>query len=48
MIEFLQNNWFWIAVVGLFLFMQASGMSCCGHEKHKAQDGSDSTPEKDQ
>ncbi len=48
MIEFLQNNWFWIAVVGLFLFMHASGMGCCGHGGHKAHGGPNSKPEKDQ
>lgn len=32
--EFLQNNWFWIAVFVFFIWMHASGMSCGGHGEH--------------
>lgn len=32
--EFLQNNWFWIVVVLLFIGMHASGMGCCGQGRH--------------
>ncbi|MDP2603446.1 MAG: DUF2933 domain-containing protein [Deltaproteobacteria bacterium] len=28
--EFLQNNWFWIVVVGFFIWMHSSGMGCGG------------------
>ena len=33
--EFLQNNWFWIVVIGLFIWMQASGKGCGGLEKRE-------------
>jgi hypothetical protein len=29
--EFLQNNWFWLLLLGLFIWMHSSGMGCCGH-----------------
>lgn len=32
--EFLQNNWFWILLIGLFIWMHGSGMGCCGHGGH--------------
>jgi len=32
--EFLQNNWFWIAVFVFFVWMHASGMGCGGHGGH--------------
>ena len=33
--EFLQNNWFWIVVIGLFIWMQVSGRGCCGPAKRE-------------
>lgn len=33
--EFLQNNWFWLVLLGFFIWMHASGMGCCGHGGHK-------------
>jgi hypothetical protein len=41
--EFLQNNWFWIAVFIFFVWMHASGAGCGGHggyEKKKREEGS--------
>ncbi len=32
--DFIQNNWFWILLVGLFIWMHASGMGCGGHGGH--------------
>jgi len=32
--EFLQNNWIWLIVIGLFVWLQASGRGCCGHRSH--------------
>jgi hypothetical protein len=42
--EFLQNNWFWIVLVVLFVWMHASGMGCGGHshggeKKKKREEG---------
>ncbi len=37
--EFVQNNWFWILLVGLFIWMHTSGMGCGGHGKHGHGDG---------
>jgi hypothetical protein len=41
--EFLQNNWFWIAVFVFFILMHSSGMGCGGHgggeEKKKREEG---------
>ena len=36
--EFLQNNWFWIAVLVFFVWMHASGMGCGGHGGHGDKD----------
>jgi hypothetical protein len=36
--EFLQNNWFWIAVFVFFIWMHASGMGCGGHGRHGGGD----------
>lgn len=33
--EFLQNNWFWLLLVGLFIWMHGSGMGCGGHGGHQ-------------
>jgi len=33
--EFLQNNWFWIAVFVFFILMHSSGMGCGGHGGHQ-------------
>ncbi len=35
--EFLQNNWIWLIVIGLFVWLQASGRGCCGHRSHGRQ-----------
>ena len=35
--EFLQANWFWIVVLGLFIWMHRSGMGC-GHGGHNGHD----------
>jgi hypothetical protein len=32
--EFLQNYWFWIAILGFFIWMHTSGMGCGGHGGH--------------
>jgi hypothetical protein len=32
MSEFLQTNWFWIVLIGLFIWMHSSGMGCGGHD----------------
>ena len=41
--EYLQNNWFWIVVVGFFVWMHASGMGCGSHgsgdERKKREEG---------
>jgi len=47
--EFLQNNWLWIAVFAVFILMHSSGMGCGGHggghrhgggdEKKKREEG---------
>jgi len=42
--EFLQNHWFWIILIGLFVWMHASGGGCCGSGKHgrgKREEGQD-------
>jgi hypothetical protein len=36
--EFLQNNWFWIAVIVFFIWMHSSGMGCGGHGGHGGKD----------
>ena len=30
MFEFLQNNWFWIVLIALFVGMHSFGGGCCG------------------
>jgi len=40
--EFLQNNWFWIVVLGFFIWMNVSGRGCCGpgkHDRNKGEEG---------
>jgi hypothetical protein len=37
--EFLQNNWFWIVVLGFFIWMNASGRGCCGPRNHDRGNG---------
>jgi hypothetical protein len=32
--DFLQNNWFWIVILGFFIWMHTSGMGCGGHGGH--------------
>ena len=39
--EFLQNNWFWIVVLVLFIWMHSSGMGCGGHGGHGRHGGGD-------
>ena len=46
--EFLQNNWFWIVVVGFFIWMHASGMGCGGLGGHRGHDGRKAKPNEDQ
>lgn len=36
--EWLQNNWFWIALVIFFIWMHGSGMGCGGHGGHRRDD----------
>ena len=45
--EFLQNNWFWIALV-VFFWMHASGMGCGGHGGHRGHGGRKAKPNEDQ
>ncbi len=33
--DFLQNNWFWIVVLVVFIWMHSSGMGCGGHGGHR-------------
>lgn len=39
--EFLQNNWLWLIVIGLLVWLQASGRGCCGHKSHRAEHNKD-------
>ena len=39
--EFLQSNWFWIILAALFVWVPASGGSCCGHGKHRRSTSED-------
>ena len=32
--EFLKTNWFWIALVVFFIWMNVSGRGCCGRGRH--------------
>ena len=32
--EFLQNNWFWLLLIGFFIWVHGSGMGCGGHGGH--------------
>jgi hypothetical protein len=48
MTEFLQNNWFWIALVGVFFSMHALGVGCCGHGRHRSHDAPEAKPNGDQ
>jgi hypothetical protein len=36
--EFLQANWFWMVLLGLFFWMHSSGMGCGGHGGHGGHD----------
>jgi hypothetical protein len=36
--DFLQNNWFWIVILGFFIWMHTSGMGCGGHGGHGGGD----------
>ena len=36
--EFLQANWFWIVLLGLFIWMHSSGMGCGSHGGHDGHD----------
>ena len=40
MIEFLQTNWFWIALILLFVGMHSFGGGCCGggHQSRKKKE----------
>jgi len=45
MVEFLQNNWVLLVVVGFLVWLYASGLGagCCGHaghDKKKSEEGS--------
>ena len=45
--EFLQANWFWIVLIGLFIWMHSSGMGCGGHgREHRHDDGDEREPKK--
>ena len=39
MAEFLQNNWFWIVLVLLFVGMHSFGGGCCGKGRHSGEKG---------
>ena len=43
MIEFVQNNWFWILVVAVFIGMHSLGFGCCGrgHRFRRKNGGAD-------
>ncbi len=45
--DFVQNNWFWILLVGLFIWMHASGMGCGGHGRHGRRDEQQKRDEND-
>jgi hypothetical protein len=46
--EFLQNNWFWIAVFVFFIWMHASGAGCGGHGGHKGHSSRKNKPDENQ
>jgi hypothetical protein len=46
--EFLQNNWFWIAVFIFFVWMHASGMGCGGHGGHRGHGNRKNKPDENQ
>lgn len=47
MVEFIQNNWFWIVLVFLFLGMHSFGGGCCGMGQHaKRTKGTEKEAEK--
>lgn len=48
MVDFLQNNWFWIVMVIFFVWMHASGMGCGGHGGHGSHGGRKNKPGEDQ
>ncbi len=39
MAEFLQNNWFWIFLVLVFVGMHSFGGGCCGVGRHRPEKG---------
>ena len=43
MVEFLQNNWFWLALILVFVGMHSFGGGCCGggrkEKRNKEADG---------
>ena len=34
MVDFIENNWFWILLVLAFVGMHSLGLGCCGREHH--------------
>ena len=47
MLEFLRNNWFWIAMAVFFVWMHGSGAGCGGRRGHTGHGGgADPTPPK--
>ena len=44
MLEFLRNNWFWIAMAVFFVWMHRSGAGCGAHLGHSGHGGADPTP----
>ncbi|MFQ5683317.1 MAG: DUF2933 domain-containing protein [Candidatus Binatia bacterium] len=46
MAEFLQNNWFWILLVLVFVGMHSFGGGCCGMGHRREKGGNKKNPEK--
>ncbi len=45
MLEFLRNNWLWIAIALFFVWMHRSGAGCGGHSGHAGHgDGANRKP----
>ena len=47
--EFLQNNWFWLLLILLFVGMHGFGMGCCGARRGRraGRKGEEATEEKE-
>ena len=47
MIEFLQNYWIWILLIGGMFLMHRLGIGCCGGHTHGQDHGHGGAPERE-